>query len=229
VHWATTAAAAGLPSWLIKVMGWWSSDTYQTYLRLPTLMQCNSHCGSLTTLSNQYYKVSRLYPVLYAMHAYPRYHILSISPQPFAWAVHMMYNATVHTKGCLATYYFCYYLCIAVHCCHFCLCCTLPMPLFAYAVCWHQNLYLMYIAGAIATIVHTVCCCHCYCHCHHLYCTLLLSFAFSVCCCCHCLFCMLILPLHVLYITAAIACVIYIYYLIQNSPAEKKGVVPKRP
>ena len=27
---ATTAAAAGLPAWLTKVMGWWSSDAYQT-------------------------------------------------------------------------------------------------------------------------------------------------------------------------------------------------------
>jgi len=76
--------------------------------------------------------------------------------QPFAWAVRMMHNATVHTKGCLAIYYFCYYLCCAtyycaVHCCHFCLCYTLLVPLFAYAVCYNQYLYLMYIASAIAT------------------------------------------------------------------------------
>jgi len=29
---ATTAAAAGLPAWLIKAMGRWSSDAYQTYI-----------------------------------------------------------------------------------------------------------------------------------------------------------------------------------------------------
>ena len=30
---ATTAAAAGLPSWLIKALGRWSSDAYLTYVR----------------------------------------------------------------------------------------------------------------------------------------------------------------------------------------------------
>ena len=33
---ATTAAAAGLPAWLIKAMGQWSSDVYQTYIHCPT-------------------------------------------------------------------------------------------------------------------------------------------------------------------------------------------------
>ena len=33
---ATTAAAASLPAWLIKDMGRWSSDAYQTYIRCPT-------------------------------------------------------------------------------------------------------------------------------------------------------------------------------------------------
>ena len=32
---ATTAAAAGLPAWLIKAMGRWSSDAYQTYIQCP--------------------------------------------------------------------------------------------------------------------------------------------------------------------------------------------------
>lgn len=32
---ATTAAAAGLPSWLIKAMGRWSSDAYQSYIQCP--------------------------------------------------------------------------------------------------------------------------------------------------------------------------------------------------
>ena len=32
---ATTAAAAGLPSWLIKVLGRWSSDCYERYVRDP--------------------------------------------------------------------------------------------------------------------------------------------------------------------------------------------------
>ena len=33
---ATTVAAAGLPVWLIKALGRWSSDAYQTYI------QCSS-------------------------------------------------------------------------------------------------------------------------------------------------------------------------------------------
>ena len=32
---ASVAAAAGLPDWLIKVMGRWSSDCYQLYIRTP--------------------------------------------------------------------------------------------------------------------------------------------------------------------------------------------------
>ena len=32
---ASTAAAAGLPDWLIKAMGRWSSDCYQLYIRTP--------------------------------------------------------------------------------------------------------------------------------------------------------------------------------------------------
>ena len=31
----TTAAAAGLPAWLIKSLGRWSSDAYQTYIQCP--------------------------------------------------------------------------------------------------------------------------------------------------------------------------------------------------
>ena len=33
---ATTAAAAGLPVWLIKTLGRWSSDAYQTYIQCPS-------------------------------------------------------------------------------------------------------------------------------------------------------------------------------------------------
>ncbi len=33
---ATTAAAANVPDWLIKVLGRWSSDCYQTYIRTPS-------------------------------------------------------------------------------------------------------------------------------------------------------------------------------------------------
>ena len=33
---ASAAAAAGLPDWLIKVLGRWSSDCYQLYIRTPT-------------------------------------------------------------------------------------------------------------------------------------------------------------------------------------------------
>ena len=32
---ASAAAAAGLPDWLIKVLGCWSSDCYQLYIRTP--------------------------------------------------------------------------------------------------------------------------------------------------------------------------------------------------
>ena len=32
---ATIAAAAGVPSWLIKVLGRWSSDCYERYIRTP--------------------------------------------------------------------------------------------------------------------------------------------------------------------------------------------------
>ena len=32
---ASTAAAAGLPDWKIKVLGRWSSDCYQLYIRTP--------------------------------------------------------------------------------------------------------------------------------------------------------------------------------------------------
>ena len=32
---ATTAAKAGLPPWLIKVLGRWSSDCYERYIRTP--------------------------------------------------------------------------------------------------------------------------------------------------------------------------------------------------
>ena len=34
---ATTAAEAGVPAWLIKTMGRWSSDAYQVYIRTPWL------------------------------------------------------------------------------------------------------------------------------------------------------------------------------------------------
>ena len=33
---ASAAAAAGLPDWLIKVLGRWSSDCYQLYIRTPS-------------------------------------------------------------------------------------------------------------------------------------------------------------------------------------------------
>ena len=32
---ATTSAAAGLPPWLIKTLGWWNSNAYMTYIRCP--------------------------------------------------------------------------------------------------------------------------------------------------------------------------------------------------
>lgn len=38
---ATTAAAAGIPSWLIKILGRWRSDSYERYIHLPqaTILQ----------------------------------------------------------------------------------------------------------------------------------------------------------------------------------------------
>ena len=33
---ATTTAAAGLPTWLIKTLGRWLSDAYLTYVHCPT-------------------------------------------------------------------------------------------------------------------------------------------------------------------------------------------------
>ena len=35
---ATSAASAGIPSWLIKVLGRWSSDCYEHYIRLRSLL-----------------------------------------------------------------------------------------------------------------------------------------------------------------------------------------------
>lgn len=32
---ATTAAAAGLPKWLIQKLGRWNSDSFRTYIRIP--------------------------------------------------------------------------------------------------------------------------------------------------------------------------------------------------
>ena len=42
---ATTAAAAGVPDWLIKVMGRWSSDAYQTYVKTPQMTLLNVSCS----------------------------------------------------------------------------------------------------------------------------------------------------------------------------------------
>ena len=41
---ASTAAAAGLPDWLIKVLGRWSSDCYQLYI--PPLGRGRGRVGS---------------------------------------------------------------------------------------------------------------------------------------------------------------------------------------
>ena len=39
---ASSAAAAGLPGWLIKVMGRWSLDCYQLYIRTPKQVLCSA-------------------------------------------------------------------------------------------------------------------------------------------------------------------------------------------
>ena len=45
---ATTAGAAGLPDWLIKVLGRWKSDVYQSYIRTPkeTILQVPQNLAS---------------------------------------------------------------------------------------------------------------------------------------------------------------------------------------
>ena len=60
---ATTAAAAGIPAWLIKTLGRWSSNAYMTYIRCPvqssrqfhgyclTQMLLTSHHGTLTVIT----------------------------------------------------------------------------------------------------------------------------------------------------------------------------------
>ena len=51
---ATTAAAAGLPAWLIKAMGRWSSDAYQTYIQyLASTLQAIPHLLSKPNAAQQ--------------------------------------------------------------------------------------------------------------------------------------------------------------------------------
>ena len=50
---ATTAAAAGLPSWSIKALGRWSSDAYLTYVRCPhTVIASVSRILSSASVTN---------------------------------------------------------------------------------------------------------------------------------------------------------------------------------
>ena len=50
----TTAAAAGLPTWLIKMLGRWSSDAYLTYVYCPTNVIASVPAAlSPTTVENQ--------------------------------------------------------------------------------------------------------------------------------------------------------------------------------
>ena len=48
---ATTAGAAGIPDWLIKVLGRWKSDAYQSYIKTPTetLLQVPQNLASCLT------------------------------------------------------------------------------------------------------------------------------------------------------------------------------------
>jgi len=123
------------------------------------------------------------------------------------------HNATIMTFCLGCTYVWCTVpLCTPkLFFCYYYLCCVLLLLPFivlciaAIVVCvvhyWCHCLPMLYVAaGAIATIVSAVCCCHClchYCHCHHIAC--------AVCYRCHCFKCMLMLPLHVLYIAGTIA------------------------
>ena len=51
---ASTAAAVGLPDWLIKIMDRWSSDCYQLYIR--TTWRSAAFCGPK---NGQYYSVNK--------------------------------------------------------------------------------------------------------------------------------------------------------------------------
>ena len=51
---ATMAAVAGLPAWLIKIMGRWSSDAYQIYIQCPaSTLQAIPHVLSRTNAAQQ--------------------------------------------------------------------------------------------------------------------------------------------------------------------------------
>ena len=49
---ATTAAAAGVPSWLIKVLGRWSSDCYERYIKTPQKTLLDVSKTLATNISN---------------------------------------------------------------------------------------------------------------------------------------------------------------------------------
>ena len=52
---ATTAAARGMPDWLIKALGRWESDCYQTYIRTPqSVLDGVPRCLAGTTFSCTY-------------------------------------------------------------------------------------------------------------------------------------------------------------------------------
>jgi len=51
---ATTAVAAGLPPWLIKTLGRWSSDAYETYIQpAPAFFQAIPHLLARTDTRQQ--------------------------------------------------------------------------------------------------------------------------------------------------------------------------------
>lgn len=51
---ATTAAAAGIPDWLIQTLGRWSSQCYQTYIQtpLPLIQESLQKIAAVSNLSN---------------------------------------------------------------------------------------------------------------------------------------------------------------------------------
>ena len=49
---ATSSASVGLPPWLIKTLGWWSSDCYERYIQCPHSLLSGISCQLLGDMSN---------------------------------------------------------------------------------------------------------------------------------------------------------------------------------
>ena len=89
----TTAAAAGIPAWLIKVLGRWSSDCYERYIRTPqeTLLaipkQLSMNCSNNCRLDRSLLSTWRLLPIILFLGSVRSHFLLStwllgFSPYP---------------------------------------------------------------------------------------------------------------------------------------------------